>query len=195
MCTLDTNLATTLIDEVVEWARSDTLFVQKEMAGQLERQFGMEKISCVIKDGRDFLRAIDVTNEQTSYQELDEIIEQIESYYRTVDSFSPLDFSHSIIDKVSAACESVGKQSSVRQLAEAMTSIERRCGGIDEMSAHIATTVARHLSAVIYARALTLSRRYGPTEMVFLAYRKGLFPFGWSWENAEVLCVDPSRVG
>lgn len=195
MCTLDTNLATTLIDEVVDWARSDTLFIQREMAGQLECQFGMERISCVIKDCRDFLRAIDVTDERTSYQELDDIIEQIESYYRTVDSFSPLDFSDSVIERVSVACESIGKQPSVRQLAAAITVIERNRGGTDEMSAHIATTVGRHLSAVIYARALTLSRRYGPTEMVFQAYRKGLFPFGWSWENTEVLCVDPNRIG
>jgi hypothetical protein len=56
---------------------------------------------------------------------------------------------------------------------------------------HVVSTISRHIRVIIEARVLTFSKRIIPIELLFEAYRAGLYPFGWDFEDASLYCLNP----
>lgn len=179
--------AARLVNEVVDWARLDSFFRNADSSGDIGTP-----LPYAIKEPAAWFEAIDINNEDSSFLELKQLMNDVARAYRLIHQYGPEDFE----EFVSRANESIGRHvaesEQVERFAQALFARNTMTMEWPEYVGHLRIVVTSHLAAVVEARAASVSTRYAPTETLFELYRHGLFPFGWDWDF--FWCLDPSRL-
>lgn len=176
-----------LVQEVIDLACSGHLLVPTTDDTSRSFDNGRTILSWRVVEISEFIASTDLNAEWSSYRELEELISKAETAYHFVSSHSPPEEGEIVSSAIDRVIKGINTDANVSQFAKEVWAVEKNSGAAETLS-HIRTCIASHLAGLIYTRALSLSKRFTPCEVVLDAYRAGLFPFGLDWETDSILC-------
>ncbi len=191
-----------LLDEVVGLVSSPGFLSGKDAAATKVYTFGDINIAWAVTEVSEYIRAIDVNNDDTPFLEMENrILLPIRKFHNMVHSYGLSiisDFQYSKFEKIDRL---VTNSDRVHTFAKSVAAAEYLSNDPENTWSHILTTMLNHLNTVMSSRTILLSRRFAPVETLFNAYKDGLFPFGWVWGDADseikidtILCLRPPAI-
>jgi hypothetical protein len=135
-----------------------------------------------------------IKNNDTFFTKLiEDIIEQIAAAEMFLHNFTKRQVNYDVLRTTST--ESPQNRKKIEDLLDYITQDRKiECNDKNERSNlyhHLCRTISGNIDIIIRARILTLSKRIIPTELMLDAYRLGLYPFGWSYEDYTLYCLNP----
>ena len=181
-----------LLAEVVQVADSEVFLSGTDSRDSWTVEFGVYSLGCAVRPVSDYVASIDATEPDTPYVSLqNDVLSVVEAPYRALNSYAPQEFKRTVGGTIESISKAIDRNPRLASFAQQVSQSDSRIGDVTESRGYMGTSIAQQLAGVVYSRALTLSRRYAPTEMLLEAYRAGLFVFGWDWEEEVVLCLRP----
>lgn len=194
---VDLNLMRALLDEVLDVLRAPAFLGSKSGPTEKFIRFGDRRAyKWIAVDCRYYIDSIDINNKDSSHVELNGIIDSISKSSVLFSSYAPIEeveqLRRSIFESASAMAS---KATSVQELAVAASLKSDGRHSSELIRAHILNMVSTHFRAIVDARVITLSRRFPITEVLLDAYSCGAFPFGFTFEDNNVLCLRSDGAG
>jgi len=182
-----------LLEDVVTFVERGELLLASKPFVEI-RQTVSGRVGCEIRSIAEYIEGSRVDTQESDYLTLEnDFLSKIEATYQFVRSYSAPEFTSVMRDKIGRVSKAVTASGGIRRFAAMAAHADDQ--RVDEKThvQHVSTCLSRQCAAIMYGRALTLSTRFAPLEVLFDALRTGLFPYGWSWESESVLCVQPTN--
>jgi hypothetical protein len=194
---IDLNILMPLLEEVRTVFTSDNFLSGYDPPEPIIRMCDEEEFRCQIKDLDFYHYCILSANENTPYTEMDSrLIEYTGEIFYSLGNYSTQQFKEFITNFRSSITDITDHNPKLFALVENIIKNKKiEKGDIIAYKNHVIVTVARHVAAIIQMRTITLSRRFIPLELILDAYRKGLYPFGWSFKDNTIYCLNPAVCG
>lgn len=177
-----------LVREVIDLARSGRLLAPTTDEASRSFNNGRTILSWRVVEISEFIAITELNGEWSSYRELEELISKVETAYHFFSSHSPPEEGDIVGNAIDQVVKGINADTNVSLFAKELWEVEKH-GIAAETLSHIRTCIARHFAGLIYGRALSLSKRFTPLEVLLDAYQAGLFPFGLDWETESILCL------
>lgn len=167
-----------------------------ESIPDIEMRTGMIAYTCKVGSVDLFFDSISIANERTIYTDLEEDILLFASraYYKLSSYLEQRQeecISNQISSIVKAACNATAADALVDALAKKRGLNDNDAESLQDV---ITGTISRHIAAIAHIRVVTLSRRFMPLELLLRAYKEGLFPFGLSYQDGSLCCLNPKNL-
>jgi hypothetical protein len=148
---------------------------------------------CKIKSLDVFLDCISASNQVTAYTRLEEdIIEPVNCAYVYLSNYISKQVENYISNVRESITKSTAENPNMTLLLDFIS--EGHIFSANKLLSlhnHVVSAVSRHIGVIIEARVLTFSKRIIPIELLLEAYRVGLYPFGWDFDDNSLYCLNP----
>jgi hypothetical protein len=193
---IDLNILMPLLEEVRTVFTSDNFLSGYDSLEPIIWRCDEEEFRCQIKDLDFYHYCILSANENTPYTEMDSrLIEYTGEIFYSLDNYSTQHFKDIIVNFRLSITNTTDHNPKLFALVENIIKDRKiKKEDIFLYKNHVIVTVARHVAAIVQMRTITLSRRFIPLELILDAYRKGLYPFGWSLKDNTIYCLNPDTL-
>ncbi|MDR2168641.1 MAG: hypothetical protein LBP59_00685 [Planctomycetaceae bacterium] len=190
---VDLNVLMPLLEDVRNVFTSDNFLCGNDSNIQISRWRDKEEFKCEIKDIDFYHYCILASNENTPYTELDnDLVDYASELYCKLANYTSREFVYFIDNWMESITNTTDKNPQLHALMEYV--IKKKKIASDQMHnyrRHGVVTVSRHVGAITSMRTVILSKRFIPIELMLEAYRNGLYPFGWSFMDNTIYCLNP----
>lgn len=183
-----------LAAEVIRLCDEDRFLAGGCTSNNLSFQHEDGQVAFDIRQVSDWFMCTDAHNDDTQFVKLNDLLIDVKKSRVALHILGPRKLEHELLGYHEAIRQKVVSSKNVRVLGSKLFDINHRGMDIDEVIGHVHLTIISQLSAIVDARALTLSRRYVLGEAMFAAYQNGIMPFGWDWDSESLWCLDPATI-
>lgn len=225
MFTLDMQLLTTVLDEVVDLVDSPVFLSGENLSNFQNYQFGGYEAFWCVRNISEYIYSLDGDNtewppvknegvpkekypeyylehfeeqEQEEYESPffklnEDALTDIQETFKFINDFSSSEISLEIQMRNQELEKLINESSQILSLAQEVYDLDKACNDPSLHLKQIKSCIAFHFDTIMKCRALTLSKRYVVTEILFNAYHEGFYPYGWDWGCDTVFCIRPSQ--
>ncbi|GHT46377.1 hypothetical protein FACS189454_07430 [Planctomycetales bacterium] len=180
MINLDYNIGLNqLMSEVKTVVTTETFLQGSRVPPNISYDIGSEIVCCRLCTIEEMFDSLSTKRDRTPYTLLDDfVVEKVERAYDGFTCYFHKDIKNQINEfvnnlvRITNTCPQV--ESFVNHISQNKLFHESQI----KLYFHVITTISRHVAVIIEARALTLCKRFIQTELLFEAYKAGLYPFG-----------------
>jgi hypothetical protein len=184
------------LDEIKTVMESNSFLSGTDKSSTVSIAYGDDssrQCQCKIKSLDVFFDCISTSNQVTAYTRLEEdIIEPVNCAYVYLSNYT----SRQVEDYISNAIELITKSTAENPNMTLLLDFISKgrifsANKLLSLHNHVVSAISRHIGVIIEARVLTFSKRIIPIELLLEAYRAGLYPFGWDFEDNSLFCLNP----
>lgn len=182
-----------LFNEILEVVSSEQFLHGVKTVPEITYFYKQQKrYSCAVKPVSDFLYSINANNNTTPYTVLNEdIIVKTYRNYVFFDSYTINQYGAAqYTERLTSITDNSPK---LDRFVQFLVSNGAEKKEIANLRSHILGAIAENLCMIVQARFLTLQKNFIPAELIYDAYKVGLYPYGWSYEEDSLVCINPYK--